>query len=115
MSKFQSVVESEQQNVGPQQKLPLAENENSASKSNQEQGLDNSNNIWKRVEGYPIAIVVGARADAWSKDPTEKVVIHIGKKVYWPPLPSTYKKRKLSEDCNNGMKWVFRYYERYLK
>ena len=32
---FQIVVEAEQQNGGPQQKRPLAETENSASRSNQ--------------------------------------------------------------------------------
>ena len=36
VSKFQSVIEAEQRNGGPQQKWPLAENENPASKSNQE-------------------------------------------------------------------------------
>ena len=34
VSTFQSVVEADQQNVGPQQKRPLAENENPASRSN---------------------------------------------------------------------------------
>ena len=40
VSTFQSVVEEEQRNGGPQQKLPLAENENLTSRSNQEQGID---------------------------------------------------------------------------
>ena len=38
--KFQSVVEADQQNGGTQKKRPLAENENPASRSNQEQGVD---------------------------------------------------------------------------
>ena len=42
VSTFQSVVEAEQQNIEPQKKLPLVENENSASRSNQEQGMDKS-------------------------------------------------------------------------
>ena len=40
VSTFQSVVEAEQQNGEPQQKLPLAENKNPASRSNQVQGID---------------------------------------------------------------------------
>ena len=47
VSTFQSVVEAEQQNVGPQEKQPLAENENSISRSNQEQGMDKSIKIQK--------------------------------------------------------------------
>ena len=39
---FKSVVEAEQQNCGPQQKLPLSENEKPARRSNQEQGMDKS-------------------------------------------------------------------------
>ena len=36
MSKFQSVVEAARRNGGPQQKLPLEENKNPTSRSNQE-------------------------------------------------------------------------------
>ena len=32
-----------------------------------------------------------------------------------PPLTSTYKEIELSEDLNDGMKWVFRDYGRSLK
>ena len=42
VSKFQILVEAEQRNGGPQQKQPLSENENRASRSNQEQGIDKS-------------------------------------------------------------------------
>ena len=42
VSIFQSVVEAEQNNCGPQQKLPLAENENPTSRSNHEHGVDKS-------------------------------------------------------------------------
>ena len=87
--KFQSVVEAEQLNVGPQQKQPLAENENPARRSNLEQGIDKS---IKRRKG----------------------VIRTGKKVYRPPLPSTYKETEISEELNDGMEWVFRYYRRLL-
>ena len=38
----------------------------------------------------------------------EKGVMSTGKKVYRPPLPSTYKETELSEDLNDGMEWVFR-------
>ena len=44
VSTFQSVVEAEQRNVGPQKKQPLAENENPARRSNKEQGMDKSTN-----------------------------------------------------------------------
>ena len=59
---FQSVVEAEQRNGGPQQKLPLAENENTASRSNQEQGMDKDIKIQKVVEGHPIAVGVNTKA-----------------------------------------------------
>ena len=49
------------------------------------------------------------------KKTTDKGVIITGKKLYRPPLPSIYKETELSEDLNNGMKWVFRDYERHLK
>ena len=47
VSTFQSVVEAEKQNGGPQQKLPLTENENPAIRSNQEQGMDKAINRQK--------------------------------------------------------------------
>ena len=49
------------------------------------------------------------------KNPIEKGVICIGKKVYRTTLPFTYKETELSEDLNDGMEWVFRDYRRYLK
>ena len=39
MSIFHILVEADQINGGPQQRLPMAENENPASRSNQEQGM----------------------------------------------------------------------------
>ena len=69
----------------------------------------------KGVESYPTPVGVEAGAEACGKNPTEKVVIHTGKKVYRPPLPSTYKETELSENLNNGMEWVFRDYGISLK
>ena len=51
MSTFQSVVEAEQLNGGPQKKIPPAENKNPASKSNQEQGLVKAIKRQKGAEG----------------------------------------------------------------
>ena len=45
----------------------------------------------KGVEGQPISVGVDAGAEACGKNPIEKGVIRIRKKVYKPPLPSTYK------------------------
>ena len=42
-------------------------------------------------------------AEACRNPPKEKGVINTGKKVYRPPLPSTYKETELSEDLNDGM------------
>ena len=77
--------------------------------------MDKSINRQKLVEGQTIAVGVDAGADACGKNPIEKGVISTGKKVYRPPLPSTYKETELLEDLNDGMEWVFRYYGRYLK
>ena len=60
MSTFQSVVEIEQRNGGPKKKLPLAENENPSSRSNQEQGMDKSIKRRKVVEIQPINVGVEA-------------------------------------------------------
>ena len=46
---------------------------------------------------------------------SEKGVMRTGKKVYRPPLTSTYKETKLLEYLNNGIEWVFRYYGISLK
>ena len=61
----------------------------------------------KGVEIHPIAAGVDAGADACRKNPTENEVIRTGKKVYSPPLSSTNKETKLSENLNDGMKCVF--------
>ena len=41
--------------------------------------------------------------DAYRKPPPEKVVICTGKKVYRPPLSSTYKEIELLEELKNIM------------
>ena len=69
VSTFQSVVEAEKQNGGPQQKLPLTENENPAIRSNQEQGMDKAINRQKGFEGKPIAIGVDTGAEECGKPP----------------------------------------------
>ena len=115
VSTFQSVVELEQQNGGPQKKQPPEENENLARRLNQEQEMDKSINRFKGVESQSIYVGFGAGAEVWGKPPTEKGVICTGKKVYRPPLPSTYKERELLEDINDDMEWVFRYYVISLK
>ena len=58
---FQSVVEAEQQNGWPQKKN-LEENENPASRSNQEYGIDKAINRRKGVEIQPIAVGFEERA-----------------------------------------------------
>ena len=56
VSTFQSLVAAQQQHFLPQQKLPLAENENPDIRSNQEQGMDKDINRWKVVESQPISV-----------------------------------------------------------
>ena len=60
---FQSVVEAEQRNGGPQKKRPLAKNENPNSRSNQEQAMDKFVKIQKVVEFQPISVGIDAGAD----------------------------------------------------
>ena len=67
--RFQSVVEAEQRNSGPQKKRPLAENENPAIRPNQEQDMDKSINIQKGNESQPIAVGVEAGAEVCRKNP----------------------------------------------
>ena len=69
VSTFQSVVEAEQLNGGPQQKRPLAENQKPASRSNQEQGMDKTVRRLKGVKGHPKAIGVDAGEEACGKNP----------------------------------------------
>ena len=69
----------------------------------------------KIVEYHTIAVGIEAGAESCGKPCIEKVFIRTEKKVYWPPLPSTYEETELSEDLNDGMEWVFRYYGRSLK
>ena len=69
VSTFQSVVEAEQLNVGPQQKQPQAENENPARRSNLEQGIDKSIKRRKGVKIQPIVVGLKARAGACGETP----------------------------------------------
>ena len=77
--------------------------------------MDKTTKIWKGVEGHTIAVGVEARVEACGKTPKEKGVIHTGKKVYRPPLPSTCKEMELLEDLNDGIEWVFIDYRISLK
>ena len=77
--------------------------------------MDKAIKIRKGIEIQPIYLGVETRADACGKPPTEKGVIRKRKKVYMPPLPSTYKETELLDDLNDGMEWVFRDYEISLK
>ena len=115
VSTFQSVVAAEQRNCGPQPKRPLAENKNPASRSNQEQGMDKSIKRQKLFESQTIAVGVDAVSEVCGKNPTEQGVIRTGKKVYRPPLTSTYKETELLEDLNDGMECLFRDYGRSFK
>ena len=63
MSTFQSLVESGQRNGGPQEKRPLAENENLAIRSNQEHNMDKFIKRQKGVEIQPIAVGVDSGVD----------------------------------------------------
>ena len=103
MYTFKSVVEAEQRNGGPQNKRPLAEIENPAIRSNQEQGMDKAIKGCKWVEIQPIAVGVEARADECEKKLIKNGVIRTGKKIYRPQIPSNYKETELSEDLNNVM------------
>ena len=67
MSILKSVIEAEQRNGGPQEKRPLAKNENSASRSNQEQDLYKSIKRQTVVGIHPITVGVEAGADACGK------------------------------------------------
>ena len=53
--------------------------------------------------------------EACGKNPTEKGVIHKGKKFYRPLSPSTYKETELLEYFSESMQWVFRDYVTSLK
>ena len=53
--------------------------------------------------------------DECGKTPTEKGDILIGKKVYRPPLPSTYNEAESLEYFNDGIEWVVRDYRTSLK
>ena len=91
LSTFQSVVEAEKWNGGPQEKQPLEENGNIAIRPKQEQGMDKVTKRRKWVEIHPIDVGVEAREYVCGKNPKEKGVMGTGKKVYRPPLLSTYK------------------------
>ena len=84
------MLEKEQQNGGPQQNFPLAENENPDSMSNKEQGGGSSyqdTEISCRLAH--IYIYVGEMVKECRAKPLEKGVTLTGRKVYRPPIPST--------------------------
>ena len=58
--------------------------------------MDKSIRTQKGVEGHTIDVGVDAGAETYGKTLIEKRVISTGKKVYMPPLPSTYKETELS-------------------
>ena len=58
--------------------------------------MDKDIKIQKGVEYQTKSVGVDAGAEARRKTPTEKGVIRTGKKVYRPPLPSTYKETEIS-------------------
>ena len=62
-----------------------------------------------------MAVGVDAGEEACGKNPTEKGDIRTGKKVYRPPITSTYKETEIFEELNNSIEWVLRYYGRPLK
>ena len=71
--------------------------------SNKKEGTEQATRRRKVVEGKLIDVGLQARAGACGKTSTEKGNICTGKKVYRPPLPSTYKETELLEDPNNIM------------
>ena len=81
VSIFHSVLEAEQWNSRPHQKQPLEENENPASSSNQEHGVDKAIKRYKIVEFQPIAVGIDAGAEACGENLIEKGAINTGKKV----------------------------------
>ena len=53
--------------------------------------MDHANKRQKGVKGHTIAICVQTRGDAYGEPPPEKGFISTVKKLYRPPLTSTYK------------------------
>ena len=72
MSTFLSVVEAEQQIGRPHKRRLLEENENPASRSNQEQDMDKSIKRRKVVESQPISVGVDSGAEACGKIPHKR-------------------------------------------
>ena len=95
MSIFQSVVKAEQWYGGPRKSHPLVENENPASISNQEQRLELSTKRQKVVQDQPISVGIESWVELCGFKYIEKGFICTGKKVYRPPLTSTYKETKI--------------------
>ena len=93
----------------------MEENENPAIRSNQEQEIYKAIKRQKVVESQTMAVGVDAGEEACGKNPTEKGDIRTGKKVYRPPITSTYKETEFFEELNNSIEWVLRYYRRPLK
>ena len=104
------MVEADQLNFEPHKKHPRAENKLPTGMLNEVQGTDQATKRQKGVEIQTITVGVQARAKACGTPPTEKWVIRTGKKVFIPPLPSTYKETELLKDINGGMEYVLIYY-----
>ena len=65
--------------------------------------MDQATKRQKRVEIQPIDICVEESTETCGETSSENGVICTGKKVYRPPLPSTYKKTELLEYLKYGM------------
>ena len=98
MSTLQSVVKVEQRYGGSHQKRLLIEIGNTASMLNKDHDSGQYTKRSKGLEIKTMAIGVESRVEAHWDKPPEKEVIHTGRKVYRPQLPSTYKKTELSDD-----------------
>ena len=77
--------------------------------------MDKSTKRRKGFESQPISVGVEARSYSCGEKCTEKGVISTGKKIYTPPLPSTYKETEISEDLYDGMELVLKDYGISLK
>ena len=65
--------------------------------------MDKSTKRREGVEIQTIAVGVDAGEEACRTPPTEKGVIITYKKVYRPPIKSTYNETEILEDLNDSM------------
>ena len=84
MSTFQYVVETEKCYGGSQQKRPLAENENTDSTLNKENGMDKDTKRLKGLKGKHTSVGVEARTKASKETPTERY-LYIQRRKYKGP------------------------------